>query len=336
MKEKIFKKIAELSHTHYKKVIIISIVLTLVFGLLALRLQLATDIVNLLPSKSKVSKDFMGAIKDFGTLDFLVVVVQTKDVGGEEGVSGLKLFADEFAKRLSATNLIKGIDYKISENQKEFFREHFTKDMFLFLTEKELDAIKEKLKDEEIEKQIKRNKSILLSQASFGMKELVRVDPLGLLPILKDYFSSGSGGFRFDMMDGYFLSEDRTTLLMLARPVKGALDVEFAKILMSDVKRIEKEIAAEKNLNDKIRVGYTGGYPIAVGDEATIKRDMILTFVSSFFTILLLFYFAYRGIAILIYISIPLQMALIWSFGISYIFLGQLNMVTVAFAAILM
>ena len=79
MNENIFKKIAELSHTHYKKVIIGSIILTLIFGLLSLRLQLATDIVNLLPSKSKVSKDFMGAIKDFGTLDFLVVVVQTKE-----------------------------------------------------------------------------------------------------------------------------------------------------------------------------------------------------------------------------------------------------------------
>lgn len=80
------------------------------------------------------------------------------------------------------------------------------------------------------------------------MKELVRVDPLGLLPILKDFFSSGSGGFRFDMMDGYFLSEDRTLLLMLARPVKGAFDVEFAKQLMSEVKRVEKEILTEKNL----------------------------------------------------------------------------------------
>ncbi|MBI5043470.1 MAG: MMPL family transporter [Nitrospirae bacterium] len=343
MKEKILKKIAELSHTHYKKVIIVSIILTLLFGLLALRLQLATDIVNLLPSKAKVSKDFMNAIKDFGTLDFLVIVVQTKEDPSTqpspqrgEGASELKLFADEFAKRLSATNLLKGIDYKISEKQKDFFREHFTKDMFLFLTEKELDAIREKLNDDEIEKQIKKNKSILISQVSFGMKELVRVDPLGLLPILKDYFSSGSGGFRFDMMDGYFLSEDRTTLLMLARPVKGALDVEFAKVLMSEAKRIEKEIVAEKNLNEKIKVGYTGGYPIAVGDEATIKRDMMLTFISSFFTILLLFYFAYRGFAILFYISIPLQMSLVWSFGISYIFLGQLNMVTVAFAAILM
>lgn len=341
--ENIFKAIARLSHTHYKKVIIVSIILTLVFGLLALRLQLATDIVNLLPSKSKVSKDFMNAIKDFGTLDFLVVVVQTKEDPSTqpspqrgEGVSELKLFADEFAKRLSSTNLLKGIDYKISEKQKDFFREHFTKDMFLFLTEKELNAIREKINDDEIEKQIKKNKSILISQASFGMKELVRVDPLGLLPILKDFFSSGSGGFRFDMMDGYFLSEDRTTLLMLARPVKGALDVEFAKQLMTEVKKVEKEILTEKKLNGMVKVGYTGGYPIAVGDEATIKRDMMLTFVSSFFTILLLFYFAYRGLAILFYISIPLQMSLIWSFGISYIFLGQLNMVTVAFAAILM
>lgn len=336
MNEKIFKKIAELSHTHYKKVIIVSIILTLIFGLLALRLQLATDIVNLLPSKSKVSKDFMGAIKDFGTLDFLVVVVQAKDTTSPQSSTHLKLFADEFAKRLSSTNLLKGIDYKISEKQKDFFREHFTKDMFLFLTEKELNAIREKLNDDEIEKQIKKNRLILISQASFAMKELVRVDPLGLLPILKDFFSSGSGGFRFDMMDGYFLSEDRTLLLMLARPVKGAFDVEFAKQLMSEVKRVEKEILTDKKLNGMVKVGYTGGYPIAVGDEATIKRDMMLTFISSFFTILLLFYFAYRGIAILFYISIPLQMSLIWSFGISYIFLGQLNMVTVAFAAILM
>ena len=211
MKENIFKAIARLSHTHYKKVIIASILLTLVFGLLALRLQLATDIVNLLPSKSKVSKDFMNAIKDFGTLDFLVVVVQTKEDTSTqpspqrgEGASGLKLFADEFAKRLSSTNLIKGIDYKISEKQKDFFREHFTKDMFLFLTERELDAIREKLNDEEIEKQIKKNKSILISQASFAMKELVRVDPLGFLPILKDFFSSGSGGVRGCLVGGFF------------------------------------------------------------------------------------------------------------------------------------
>lgn len=336
MKKKFFRVIAGLSHTHYKKVVIFSIILTLLFGLLALRLQLAADIVNLLPSKAKVSKDFMNAVKDFGTLDFLVVAVQAKEDPSTQPSTHLKLFADEFAKRLSATNLLKGIDYKISEKQKDFFREHFTKDMFLFLTENELNAIREKLNDDEIERQIKKNRSILISQASFAMKELVRVDPLGLLPIVKDFFGSGSGGFRFDMMDGYFLSEDRTTLLMLARPVKGAFDVEFSKLLMSEVKRIEKEILTERELNEKIRIGYTGGYPIAVGDEATIKRDMMLTFISSFFAVMLLFYFAYRGIAILFYISIPLQMSLIWSFGISYIFLGQLNMVTVAFAAILM
>ncbi len=80
---------------------------------------------------------------------------------------------------------------------------------------------------------------------------------------------------------------------------------------------------------------FAGGYQIARTYGQKINGVMIGTLIISGICVLAFFGYCFRRYGVLLYIGIPLIMIICWTAGIGWLLFGQLNIVSCAFAAVL-
>jgi predicted RND superfamily exporter protein len=198
----------------------------------------------------------------------------------------------------------------------------------LFLDRADIPALSRKLTDEAIGKQVRRNRAILLSQASLPVKEFIALDPLGLREILMGHLQQGSGGFAIDYRSGYFLSHDHRSLLIIADPVRAAADLTFSRKLLRAIEPL-------LDLRPEVSIQYTGAHPVVLEKATGLRLDMQSSMITAFALVLALFFFAYRRLITLLFVGFPLLVGVQITLAMAALLIGQLNILTSAFAAIL-
>jgi predicted RND superfamily exporter protein len=171
-------------------------------------------------------------------------------------------------------------------------------------------------------------------------KEAINFDFLNLRSLYYEKIDLSKGRLKISFRDGYYFSDDLTMLLMFVRPVRSAQDLAFCKSLMgkvnstiADVQREFREQEEEHPL--EIKVGLTGGYPIALAYDRLLKKDGALTIITTFIGIMVLFIIGFRRIFAPLYASVPLIVGIIWTMGFTYLTIGSINFFTGASAAVL-
>jgi predicted RND superfamily exporter protein len=300
----------------------------------ASRLHFDPDLLNLIPQNNREVNEFRRVLKDLGTLDNHVVVM---NIPKGVDINTYDSLIESVANGYKQSKRIEDVQYRIP-NPLDFVELILPRAM-LFLTPEELDQVAGKLTDESIRESVARNRTLLQTPQSFALKQLVQYDPFNLAPIFLHKFESAGGGFHIDTASGYYLSSDRTMLLILAKPKRPAQDVPFAKELLAEGSIIEARALAEFQKNNPgvalPTIEHTGGYQIAVGDADLIRGDVIINILGSFFGVLALFIYAFRRGAALLYGALPMSLALALTFGIAGVTYGQLSSASAGFAALL-
>jgi len=333
--EKILDSLADLCLRRSKQIIVVSILVAIAAVVAAARLTFDPDLLNLIPQKNKQVNDFRKVLRDMGTIDYHIVIVNLppgRDVRDYEAL--IESIADGYRK----SPRIEDISYRIP-NPLDFV-EVILPRALLFLTPAELSEVAEKLSDAGIRESVARNRALLETPQAFALKQLVQYDPFNLAPIFIRKFQSAGGGFNIDASSGYYVSADHTMLLMLMKPNHPAQDVPFAKELLAEGAKIEAQ-ALSNFRKDAPRdlpmptIEHTGGYEIAVGDADLIRQDIIANVLGSFFGVLALFLYAFRRAASIVYAGAPLALGLALTFGIAGLVYGQLSQASAGFAALL-
>jgi predicted RND superfamily exporter protein len=328
MRESLMKWLARLVYRHDLSVIVGALLLTVVFIGGVLRLSMVSNVAYMLPRHNLVVSDYLTSLERMGTLDYLVILLSAPR---RDAVTG---FADRFAEKMNGTGLISEVSYTISDSDKDYILSTYLPNIFLYLDDDEFGEVAGKLEPAAIDEAVRIDKGLLLVPISSGSADFVIKDPLGLLSVVQGRVSPTAGGFRIDAASGYYLSVDGSHLLMLARPVGPPQDISFDEKLFSNLSAFERDIKQDKDYED-VLVEYTGGYPIAVSDASTIKRDLIITMTSSIIAVLFLFYLVFRRLTFLFVVAPSLGLGIFWTLGFAGFALGHLNMVTAAFGAIL-
>jgi predicted RND superfamily exporter protein len=318
-----------------KEIIIAALVLAALAVAGALRLSFDPDLLNLIPQQNKQVNDFRKVLRDLGTIDYHIIVL---DIPAGRDIHEYDSLIEAIAEGYRKSSRIEEVSYRIP-NPLDFIELLLPKAM-LFLTPAELDEVALKLSDAGIRDSVARNRTLLQTPQSSAMKQLVQYDPFNLVPIFLRKFSSAGGGFNIDASSGYYLSADHSTLLILTKPKRPAQDVPFAKELRSEGAIIEAEALKEFQKNAEAgtrlpRIEHTGGYEIAVGDADLIRKDVIINIVGTVFGVLALFIYAFRRAASVVYAGAPLALGLLLTFGTAGVIYGQLSQASAGFAALL-
>ena len=329
---------ANWSYHHYQLVLGGTLILGLLSGLLVSRLQLQSDVVNLLPSNAPATKAFVQFLQEFGSADSLFIVLERKS-GGE--VAAFTPFAEVLAERLMASGEVQEIHGLRDPAIEASIEKQFLPKALLYLTEEELHLMESKLQDTAIEQRIRALKSRLHSPlGSWASQWLVR-DPLDLWPLFKKHIPAKGPA----ESSGYLLSEDRKMMLLIAKPKGAAPDIRYDEILVEKVRSAERaarEIFTKRGNTDPgidlqdLQIGLAGGYINALEDSRVIKKELMMNFSVSLIGVLTIFILAFgRGRAIL-YALLPLMMSPLLTLGLFSPFLGRLSESTGAFSAIIL
>ncbi|MBW1793815.1 MAG: MMPL family transporter [Deltaproteobacteria bacterium] len=338
----------------HKYILIFTVLLTLIAIILVTQLKLDLNLFSLLPSDNPSVHTFFEITEEIGLQSLLIALVEMPpDCDRKQSEALVDLLAKNFAQ----SPLIREVEYKSGEKKLSSLFQEFMEYFPLFLKDRGLKSLTIKLSDAEIHRQVCENKKLLMTPFSIAAKELVYGDPLGLRELIEANLTAPSGRQQpIRPFGGYYRTKEGETYFLFIKPKKPPQDITFSKELMAEVRHLEKISLSEKSADlpkkikispppcpppsrgrmwGGVKISYTGGYPIAVNDEAITKRDIKVTILASFLGVMILFGLSFRTSRILFYVGVPLVISLIWTLGFASLAFHHLNILTCIFSCVL-
>ncbi len=147
-----------------------------------------------------------------------------------------------------------------------------------------------------------------------------------------DQYKGDQDSTRYLSEEGYYLSGNNKMMVVLVKPSKASLDIEFCKILY---KKVRQEAAKTKSLLTSkiknyptIKIGYGGRYRRKPDGTKVVEKDIELTSFLGLLFIVGIVVLYFRRFQALLLIGLPLIMGIIWTFGVSYLRFGYVNILT--------
>ncbi|HEO66010.1 MAG TPA: hypothetical protein ENI73_09095 [Spirochaetes bacterium] len=144
----------------------------------------------------------------------------------------------------------------------------------------------------------------------------------------------------FISQEGYYLSKNNKVFVILIKPSKGSLDIEYCKDIYRQVHQeieLTKSVLKKKNLlHSSLKVGYAGRYKRKPESTALVEKDLELVRLMGFLFIVGLVTLYFRRLHALLLIGLPLGMGIIWTYGITFLHFGYVNILTGFLSVILM
>ncbi|HEX6179223.1 MAG TPA: MMPL family transporter [Thermoanaerobaculia bacterium] len=334
MIERLLTRLTNLVLARPARVLMVALFIVLASGLAATRIRLDPDVLNLIPRTNLEVNEFRDLLRETGTLDFHVVVVEFPKGSSPDTYFPL---IDRIGEELEKSERIDNATWKLPDAFDVIDR--VLPYSMLVLTPAQLDAVAAKLTDESIRTAVERNRTLLQTPQSTVAKQLVQIDPFNLLPIFLDKMQSAGAGLKIDFSTGYYVSADHGAAIIIARPHRAAQDLPFSRRVLEETRRITARALQEfRSANPDVpaaTVGYTGGYAIAATDEKIIQRDMTINSITSMVGVLLLYLYAYRRPSAMLYAGAPMTAAIIITFGLGALTYGTLSAASTGFAALL-
>src|SRR5262245_13294320 len=226
------QRLALFSRRRYRTVFAVTAVLVAISVVLTLRLSFDTDILNLLPRKEPPVKAYIQSLEDFGSGTFLIVAIRIPEGAVPEPY---ETFTDELAARLARLRELKSVEHRIGDPE-ELLRTFFPKSV-LFLDEAGRRELAARLSDEGIRRRVGELRRQLSTPQGMAVKQLAKLDPLGLAQIFLGRVESSRGTLQVDWTSGYYLSRDHRMLLILTEPARPPQNLKWNERMITAVRQ---------------------------------------------------------------------------------------------------
>lgn len=339
MRKRILKGISYLCLHHYRKILLLFFIVLGIAFLLTGSLRFDPDFLKLFPAEKGPIKLYMENLKEAGTFDLLFVLLEKGEGGDTHRLidSGRRMAETLKGMEIGGEKAFQSIRIqKMEEEDVEGAKpvlSLFLKHPYLFLDEEDIPWLKEKWDETEITRQVRKNRRVLISHASFALKDLVQIDPFEMRWLFMEKWKAGLKGMEFDESSNLFLSKDQHFLLIIAEPARPATDLSFSRALMASLGKTASDLRSQQG--DGVKVFFTGAHPIALSEAKTLRFDMQTSLIASLILVLILFFFVYRRWVTLLFAGLPLFGGIQLTMGIASLTVGSLNILTSAFSAIL-
>ena len=300
---------------HYIGIIALATVLSVFAGFFAAKLagNIKTDFADLL-SDDYVSVQELNRIKArIGGIAPLMIVITSDDL--DAAVSFMQVLADS----LEHSSLISSVSRLDSK------KDLLEKNRLLYMDLEDLRAVNRRL-DEHIE--LQKLKQSPLYFALDDEEEQV----LDFSDIEAKYQQDGA--VVSEQYRQYFITKEGNGVILRLYPAGLTTDVAFSQALIDHIDQTIAAIGPER-FHPSIECVYKGSFQNSANQFTIIIRDLKSTALYSIVGVLLLITLFFRQVVGSLFITLPLMMSLTWTFGVTYLAIGSLNMITVGLFAIL-
>jgi predicted RND superfamily exporter protein len=334
-----FERLGRISTTHGAAVAALYLVVSLGLAWRGSSIHLETSLAGLLPRGTPSADDLRDLLQAEGSLDRLLISVQ-RDPGApdaDDEAVALEDAAEALSEGLRATGLFRDVRYGVDEEDLAGLARFAVAHLPVLVDPDQAPALAARLQPDSIRAAVLEVRHRGLAPGFGGTIEtLTAIDPLGLLPLAIPRGDLTPGGFRPDPRSGLFLSRDGRRVLVVTEPVRPPTEIDFSRRLMEAVRGVEAGLGRTFPGGERLRFDHAGGHLFALEDERRVRHDATATFLFSVLGVAGIYLFVIRRLALWLAVLVPLTMTTVWTLGLASIYPGHLNMVTVAFAAILL
>ncbi|HEX4461892.1 MAG TPA: MMPL family transporter [Polyangia bacterium] len=281
-------------------VLFLAALTTLVFALLATRLELRTNVAELLPSRDPAVEELQYLSKRIGGTSILEIAIESPDREANLSLAG-KLTAE---LRQLPPDVIQSAVYDVRA-EREFFKSR----QWLYAPLSELIALRDSLKAE-----IRKKKNPLYVDI-LGEDE----DPQVIVKRMRD-----RGGVMNSFPSGFLEGRKGRIVVIVCRP-PGGLFAERAGERLADAARKLVAAANPTSYNPSMKVGLTGDVMSQIEERAALESDLVTATAVCIVLVcfvVIVFYGRFRAIP---FVGIPALMGVAFAFGMAELLFGYLN-----------
>ncbi len=337
MTERLLDRIASLVLKRPVAVLLAVGAMTLLLAANTRNLELRTDLVDLM-GDSGSARAARELLQELGYGNRFFVVVEAGG-DGERAAERMEQAADRLVAEMDRSGLFLSARCGVTEAEMlqvaRFYVDHFPD----FVDPGRLDELRARLSPAGVKEEVRKATEALLSPLSTLGPEYLVLDPLGLLELVLPATREGSGFTGFDLdwgSGGRFFSRDHRALLVLAEPRRPSSDYEFAVRLMQWVRpRLSAIQAEDVEGGAPLRLTPVGAHAYADQNRALIERNIKVASAVSVGGNLLLMVLVYRWLPALLLTVLPTLLSILWTTGLISSYPGEVNLISLAFIAIL-
>ena len=338
MTEKLLSRIASLTLRRPIAVLLAVGAITVLLVANTRNLQLRTDISDLVGASSPAARAMREFIREFGYGNRFFLVVEASGAG-ETDADRMERAADGLVDQMVASGLFASARSQVSEAEMLQIARFYVYGFPAFADPGQSARLAARLGPAGAREHVRQAARGLLTSFSTLGPEYFVLDPLGLMEFV-DQTSRDAGGLAsFDLewgSGGRFFSRDHRALLVIAEPREPASDYEFAVRLMAWTRsRIATSLAGAGPDGGALRITPVGAHAYADESRALIERNLRTASAVAVIGTLLLIGLVYRWLPAMVLTILPTFLAIVWTTGLISSYPGEVNLISLAFIAIL-
>jgi predicted RND superfamily exporter protein len=300
-----FRDGCELIHRHHKPILIVAALATIVGGYLTSKLGLQSDLAELLPDHYESVRALDRVREEVGGTGNMRIVLDTRDFP-----SAVR-FAKAVEPELLASSYVLDVDL---ERDVAFYE----KNALLYLDTLQLDSLHTAIEDA-IEAERQEINPFVVDDL-FGDAEEEEETGTSELEEWEERY-------RENLPREYYMNEDSTVLVMLVYPAAGRTNLAYNRAMREEVGRIIDEAGPER-YDATLEILYGGNIQNSIDEYEGVRRDILGTAVYGVTAVFLVIAIYFRSIPAAFMIAISLAGSLMWTFGLTFLVIGQLNTIT--------
>ena len=291
----------------YLHVIAVYAIITAAAAYFSWHLRFDSSFEDLLPRSFASVRALDDITKEFGGTGYLVLDVESDDL------PAAKRFSADLVKALERQPDVKYVNWR---QPKQYFDDR----RLLYMDLEDLKTVRQR-----IEKKIKFEKQRANPLFIDVTDEEYKLD---LSDIEKKY--EGKDVFR-----DYYVSKDGRELVLLVKPNGLAGDLSFSRRLLAEAEEAVAKVDPAK-YSPSIKVSYTGRYKKQIDLNDQLQRDLKWTGAGATTLVLVLLVLYFKQKRPLLLIVLPMASGLLITFGVTYLVIGYVNIISAFLVSILM
>jgi len=338
MMTRVMRGVGRLVIQHPGLVAGISLALTLFFYANIHRLRTSTELTDMFGNHDSQWQTASQIGRELGYGNQLFVMVEAP--AGDTDKSGeMEAMADRLITEMASSGLFKQERSGLQEEELLNAVRYYSWNFPSFTTPAQLDALQQRLDPKQIRQNVHQSATEMMSPFSTMGAGYFVADPLGLMSVTAGNDQNLSQFGNFDLTWGSgnrFFSKDHKALLILAEPRESAVDYKFAGQVVEWTQGHITSLLAEPEFRDSgVTAAPAGAYVFAYQDHTFIERNIRLVSWISIIGNLVLCLLVYPSIPMLFLSLLPTSLGILWTSGIASFYPGEVNLISLAFIAIL-
>jgi len=300
---------------HHRLVLIGALLLTVLAGLLASKLEIDSDLRALLSRDHAVLKSIEHVERNFGAVGSINVVL----AGGT--VEGRHAFADALAEELRDEPMLREVDHRLVG---DFFVDH----AIYYLEDPEMDGLVERVEAWQHYEFCSAAPDVCIEPADPKAPEA-----------LQDFINQKREAVqqRAGFAD-YYERPGIDAQVVFLRPNQSSANLDYAERVSDKmIARVSEIYERDGPWRDTgMRFNLVGPYVNKALERKVILQDMVRSGIVALLGVIVVLYVLFRSWRALATLLLPLLCGVVWSLGATQLVLGHLNTVTSLISSVVM